>query len=50
MATGKDQKSLSRQEESVISTGKLVATEYKGYLGNPEVPEGSEDSKPRSRM
>ena len=50
VATGKDQKSLSRQEESCHQHRKLVATEYKGYLGNPEVPEGSEDSKPRSRM
>ena len=44
-ATGKDHKSLNRQEESVISTGKHVATEYQGYSGNPEIPEGSEDSK-----
>ena len=43
VATGKDQKSVNRQEESVISTGKLVATEYQGYSGNPEIPEGSED-------
>ena len=50
VATGKDQKSLNRQEESVISTRKLVATEYQGYSGNPEIPEGSEGSKPQSRI
>ena len=33
VATGKDQKSLNRQEESVISTGKLVATEDSGPQG-----------------
>ena len=34
----KDQKSLNRQEESVISTGELVATEHQGCSGNPEIP------------
>ena len=50
VATGKDQKSLNRQEESVISTGKLVATEHRGCSGNPEIPEGSEDSELKSRI
>ena len=49
VAMGKDQKSVNRQEESVISTGKLVGTEYQGCPGNPEIPEGSEDSKLKSR-
>ena len=40
-ATGKDQKSLNRQEESVISTGKLVATEHQGYPENPQTPKDS---------
>ena len=47
VATDKDQKSLNRQEESVISTGEPVATEYQGCSGNPEAPEDSEDSQPK---
>ena len=47
LAIDKDQKSLNRQEESVISTGRLVATEYQGCSGNLEVPE---DSEPKSRI
>ena len=35
VATGKDQKSLNRQEESVISTKKPVATEHQGCSGKP---------------
>ena len=50
VATGKDQKSLNRQDESVISTGKLVAIEYQRCPGNPGIPEGLEYSKPKSRM
>ena len=50
VATGKDHMFLNRQENSVISTWKLVAIEYQGYSGNPEVPEGSEDSKPESQI
>ena len=38
VATDKDRKSLNRQEKPVISTGELVATEYQGCSGNPEVP------------
>ena len=33
-----------------ISTGKLEATEYQGCSGKPEIPEGSEDSKLKSRI
>ena len=43
----KDQKSLNRQEKSVISTRKLVATGYQGCSENPEIPE---DSEPKSRI
>ena len=50
VATGKDQKSLNRQETSVISTEELVASEYEGCSGNPEVPEDSEYSEPKSRF
>ena len=47
VATDKGQKSLNRQDKSVISTGEFVATEYQGCSGNPEVPE---DSEPESRI
>ena len=47
VATDKDQKSLNREEKSVISTGELVATEYQGCSENPEIPE---DSEPKSRI
>ena len=50
VATGKDQKSLNRQEKSVISTWKLVATEYQGRSGNPKVPRDSEALEPKSRI
>ena len=33
-----------------ISTVKPVATEYQGCSGNPEVPEDSEESEPKSRI
>ena len=32
------------------STGKLWATEHQGYAGNPEIPKGSDDSKPQSQI
>ena len=50
VATGKDQKSLNRQEKSVISTGEHVAPKYQGCPENPETPEDSEDSEPNSRI
>ena len=50
MATGKDQKSLNRQEKSIISIGELVAAEHQGCSENPETPEDSEDSKLKSRI
>ena len=37
------------QEKSAINTGELVATEYQGCSEIPEIPEGSEDSEPKSR-
>ena len=40
-----------RDAQLFISTGKLVATEYEGYSGNPEIPEGSEEiQKPKSQI
>ena len=44
VVTDKDQKSLNRQEKSVINTGELVATEYQGCSENLETPVDSEDS------
>ena len=49
VATCKDQKSLNRQEESVISTGKPVATEYQGCSKNHEIPGSSEESGTEGR-
>ena len=45
LATDKDQKSLNRQEKSVMSTGEPVATEYQGCSENPETPEDSEPTR-----
>ena len=45
-ATDKDQKSLTRQEKSIKSTGELVATGYQGYRENPD----SEDLELESRI
>ena len=50
VATGKDQKSLNRQEKSIISIGELVAAEHQGCSENQETPEDSEDSKLKSRI
>ena len=47
VATDKDQKSLHPQGKFVISTWKLVATEYQGCSENPAIPEYSEDSEPQ---
>ena len=33
-----------------VSTGKPVATGYQGCSGNPEIPEDSEGSEPKSRI
>ena len=46
-ATGKDQKSLNRQDESVISTDEFVAIEYQGCSG---VLQNAKDSEPWSRI
>ena len=50
VATDEDQKSLNRQENSIISTGELVASGNQGYPENPQTPEDSEDSDPESRI
>ena len=47
VATDKDQKSLNRQEKSVMSTGELAAAGYQRCSENPEIPE---DSEPKSRI
>ena len=39
-----------RDAQLFISTGKLVAAEHRGFSGNPEIPEGSEDSELNSRI
>ena len=49
-ATDKDQKSMNRQEKSVISKGELVATEHHGCSENPDIPKGSEGSNPKNQI
>ena len=53
VATGKDQKSLDRQEEFVTSTGELVAmvaAEYQKCSEKSKIPHDSEDSEPKWRV
>ena len=50
VATDKYQKSLDRQERSIISTVEPVATGYQGYPGYLETPKDPGDSELESRI
>ena len=50
VATDEDQKSLKRQEKSIINTGELVATGYQGYPENPETPGDYSKTYEKSRI